>query len=176
MMPGGGGLLAGSGRISRDENDVLGRFRAAADLARADVIVRDCADNPFIAPEEIDRIVEHYRSLRPDYAFNHVPRLGNEYADGFGAEVIGRALLDRLNVEAREPRHREHVTVYVWEHPAAFPHLDRGRARRARPSRARVRHRRAGRPRWLEPFARSVGIDGTAAEIVRAKCKLKGRD
>ena len=40
-----------------DEDDVLGRFVAAADLVGADNVVRVCADNPFVDPDEIDRLV-----------------------------------------------------------------------------------------------------------------------
>ena len=39
------------------ETDVLGRFIAAARRFGADPVVRVCADNPMIAPEEIDRLI-----------------------------------------------------------------------------------------------------------------------
>ena len=42
------------------ETDVLGRFVAAAIMAKADHVVRVCGDNPLIAPEEIDRLVEFF--------------------------------------------------------------------------------------------------------------------
>jgi spore coat polysaccharide biosynthesis protein SpsF len=109
------------------EADVLGRFRDAAREFKADVVVRVCADNPLIAPEEIDRLVDLYRSLLnqgadPDrlYAFNHLPRLGNRYADGLGAEIFSQKLLHNLAHLAVAPPHREHVTTYLWEHAADY--------------------------------------------------------
>jgi len=152
-----------------DEDDVLGRFCGAALAARAQVVVRICADNPFVAPEEITRIVEHYLAVKPDYAFNHVPRLGNGYADGFGAEVLSHELLRRLSDEATTARQREHVTALIWDEPGRFaiatmsapPEL-------AYPNLAFD----VDVPEdliALEPLAARIGIDGTAAEFVQSR-------
>jgi spore coat polysaccharide biosynthesis protein SpsF len=43
------------------ESDVLGRFVSAADHAKATNIVRVCADNPFIDPIEVDRLVNFFK-------------------------------------------------------------------------------------------------------------------
>jgi spore coat polysaccharide biosynthesis protein SpsF len=106
--------------VRGDEDDVLGRFVLAARTSGAEMIVRICADNPFVAPEEIDRVVEYYLENQPDYAFNHLPRRGNGYPDGFGAEVLSRALLEEIDRLTTEPRHREHVTLYVWDHAERY--------------------------------------------------------
>ena len=37
------------------ETDVLGRFLEAANVSKADHVIRVCGDNPLVAPEEIDR-------------------------------------------------------------------------------------------------------------------------
>lgn len=103
-----------------DEHDVLGRFEQAAKQSGADAIVRVCADNPFIAPEEIDRLVRFFVSKNADYAFNHQDRLGSRYADGFGAEILRRDILDDIASKARDPRHREHVTLYLWDNAADY--------------------------------------------------------
>jgi spore coat polysaccharide biosynthesis protein SpsF len=110
-----------------DAADVLGRFDGAAAQAQADVVVRVCADNPFIAPEEIDRLTEAYAAqlqARGDptrlYLFNHITTRENRYPDGLGAEIFSRQLLRDLAARAVDPDHREHVTTYVWDHPEAF--------------------------------------------------------
>src|SRR5438093_1423019 len=59
------------------EDDVLSRFALAAEKFRTDHVVRICADNPFVAPEEIDRLVPFYMATLPDYAFNRIPRMAN---------------------------------------------------------------------------------------------------
>lgn len=110
----------GVATFTGSETDVLGRFDAAASAHAAEVVVRICADNPFICPGEIDRLLRFFAGSGADYACNHLDRLGSGYADGFGAEVLGADLLARLAAEASEPRHREHVTLYLWDHAERF--------------------------------------------------------
>ncbi len=109
------------------ETDVLGRFMAAARRFGADPVVRVCADNPMIAPEEIDRLIAFYlASLEqggdPErlYAFNHIPALGNRYPDGLGAEIFSQSLLEHLADRTASPYDREHVTHYLWEYPENY--------------------------------------------------------
>lgn len=140
-LPGDQPLLAVAERCGvavfrGSESDVLERFVGAARLTAAEQVVRVCADNPFIDPGEIDRLIRYFRDQPSDYACNHLDRLGSGYADGFGAEILAAGLLYRMADAAREPRHREHVTLYLWDHAAdfrlaavpapdalAFPHL-----------------------------------------------------
>ena len=103
-----------------DEEDVLGRFGGAARQAKADVIVRVCADNPFVSPEEIQHLIRFFAVEKPDYACNHMDRLGSRYADGFGAEILRRDVLEDMAEKAHDPRHREHVTLYLWDHPGQY--------------------------------------------------------
>lgn len=102
------------------EDDVLERFACAASEAESDVLVRVCADNPFIDPNEIERLLGAFESQRPDYAFNHLDRLGSGYADGFGAEALSRQTLERLEVLAPRGPHREHVTSFIWDRADDF--------------------------------------------------------
>lgn len=98
------------------ENDVLGRFAAAASQCGAEVVVRVCGDNPFIDPDELDRLVSHFKNNASDYACNHRDRLDNRYADGFGAEIFSNLSLQQISKITTNIRHREHVTLYIWEH------------------------------------------------------------
>lgn len=102
------------------ELDVLGRFAVAAELYGADVIVRICADNPFIDPDEIDRLLIDFTNNSCDYSCNHQQRLGNRYADGFGAEVLSNSLLQEMSRFATELIHREHATLYLWDHAKKY--------------------------------------------------------
>jgi spore coat polysaccharide biosynthesis protein SpsF (cytidylyltransferase family) len=154
--------------VRGDEDDVLRRFVLAADESGAEWVVRVCGDNPFIDPEEIDRLIALFDRERPDYAFNHLEGLDNQYADGFGAEMLTRELLGTCDQQAHEPRHREHVTSYIWDHihafrivtPPAPPEL-------AFPSLKFD----IDEPEDLErlaPMATEIGIAGRAADFVRA--------
>ena len=110
----------GVATFTGSESDVLGRFAAAAAQYRADVVVRVCADNPFVDGAEIDRLLAFFAVQDVDYACNHLDRLGSGYADGFGAEVLGAPLLARLAAECTDARHREHVTLTLWDHASAY--------------------------------------------------------
>lgn len=103
-----------------DEQNVLSRYVMVADQTAADIVVRICADNPFIDAGEIDRIVEFYLDVLPDYAFNHIPKLQNKYVDGLGAEVFKKKVLQEVNNRAFKREHFEHVTSYIWEFPDQF--------------------------------------------------------
>ena len=98
------------------EADVLGRFVGAFRMAGADNIIRICADNPFIDPGEVDRLVSYFADNPCDYACNHQDRLGSGYADGFGAEILSAALLEKMAANATDARHREHATLFLWDH------------------------------------------------------------
>lgn len=98
------------------ENDVLDRIVGAMNSAKADNVVRVCADNPFIDSEEVDRLVGFFANNKCDYACNHQDRLDSGYADGFGAEIISAKVLTAINEKATNPVHREHVTQYLWDH------------------------------------------------------------
>ena len=106
--------------IRGSETDVLSRFLLAADDSQADLVVRVCADNPFIAPEELDRLIVDHRAKNVDYSCNHQQKLSNKYADGFGAEILSYDLLKKLANQTTQQAHREHVTSYIWDNQKEF--------------------------------------------------------
>lgn len=101
------------------ENNVLNRFYEAAKIKNADHIVRICADNPLIDGGEIDNLIIFYQDNRCDYAYNHIPK-NNLYSDGFGAEIISFNLLQNLNANAKEDRHKEHCLSYITDNQNDF--------------------------------------------------------
>ena len=102
------------------EQDVLGRFVLSGKKYNANLIVRICADNPFVDPEEIDRLISFYRDNECDYACNHQAQLGSQYSDGFGAEILSFKLMTEIADRAVEKRHREHVTSFLLDNPADY--------------------------------------------------------
>jgi len=102
------------------ESDVLKRYYDAALKINADIIIRICADNPFIDPYEIDRLVKFFLNTDCDYAFNHQNKLNSNYADGFGAEIFSWFVLNKINSLAKQSAHREHITLYLWEKKHSF--------------------------------------------------------
>jgi spore coat polysaccharide biosynthesis protein SpsF len=101
--------------VRGSQNNVLDRFIQSAKIAQADIVVRVCADNPFVAAEEIDRLVIAHESGNYDYSCNHQQKLNNRYADGFGAEILSTTLLNNIADSTTQQSHREHVTSYIWD-------------------------------------------------------------
>ena len=99
-------------------SDVLDRYRQAAVVHKADVIVRVTGDCPLVDPEVIDRCLAAFAQGAFDYVSNAYPTAS--YPDGLDTEVFSRQALERAWVEAAKPSEREHVTPYLWNHPQRF--------------------------------------------------------
>jgi len=151
------------------ETDVLARFSLAIAQHPCESVVRVCADNPFVDPGELDRLVEHFELTGCDYAANTTEASG--IPDGAGAEILRSAVLETAATLATDPYEREHVTPYVTRRPdefrieqvpppePAWPYLKLDVDTKAdyRPLRALVeRLPEAGAPLW--PLDAIVGI------------------
>lgn len=123
-------LYTGQGR------DALARFVGACDHYEASAVVRVCADNPFVDPVLIDRLIstanEHSRC---DY-ISYCSRDGRpviQSALGVFAEWCRADALRVAHRAATSPTEREQVTRYLYSHPETFqlrfipvpPELDR---------------------------------------------------
>lgn len=95
------------------EKNVLSRFVGVSGDYQDESIVRVCGDNPFIAPEEVDLLVDWFAASDCDYAFNHRPAFDFVAADGFGAEIFHKCLLDDIWRVVCEPDELEHVTLHI---------------------------------------------------------------
>jgi spore coat polysaccharide biosynthesis protein SpsF len=101
------------------ENNVLNRFYEAVKNEKPTHIVRICADNPLICSDEIDNLIEFYNKNSCDYAYNHIPK-NNLYPDGLGAEIISFELLEWLNNNVTEEKHKEHCFSYISDNSDKF--------------------------------------------------------
>jgi spore coat polysaccharide biosynthesis protein SpsF len=99
------------------EDDVLGRYYAAAQAYNAEVVVRITGDCPLIDPAIVDRTIEFLHASKADYAANDVPRT---FPRGLDTEVFTMSSLGQAWRQAREPYQREHVTPYFYQHPEIF--------------------------------------------------------
>lgn len=96
------------------EEDVLGRYVSAARAARAGIIVRVTADNPFTDPGSIDRAVDAIAQATADYAIEiNLPV-------GTAGEALTWNALARIDAVAKTRRWREHVTLYAKENRHAL--------------------------------------------------------
>jgi spore coat polysaccharide biosynthesis protein SpsF len=99
--------------------DVLDRFACTARKFKAEIVVRVTADCPLIDPRIVDHVVAALgQPPRFDAASNVFPR--RTFPRGLDVEVLTRATLERLDLEVREPRLREHVTLALYERASQF--------------------------------------------------------
>ena len=104
------------------EQNVFSRFCEVNKKYKAKYIVRICADNPFIDPNEIDKIVRCSKLInkRNSYIFNHIPYKDNNYIDGVGAECIESQYFNDYEKKFKKKSYLEHVTKYIWENKKKF--------------------------------------------------------
>lgn len=104
-------------------DDVLERYRMAAEHAGCDGVVRITSDCPLAEPSLVDRLVRMWRDDDAlDYVWNtHEPR---SWPDGLDVEVVSRRALEQAAAETAEPYDREHVTPFVRDRPERFPQRD----------------------------------------------------
>jgi spore coat polysaccharide biosynthesis protein SpsF len=100
--------------------DVLDRYVGAAHAFGFDSVVRATGDNPFVDPEETDRLIAFFREGGLAYASNQ-QALGSGLPVGIGVEIFSTAALERSWDEAKDAFAREHVNPHVQRHPDAFP-------------------------------------------------------
>ena len=97
------------------EDDVLDRYYRAAKEYKVKHIMRLTADCPLISPEVCDSIAKTYFESGVDYI-----RTGKTFAEGLDCEVIGLRTLTKAWLEAKLKSEREHVTLYIRNHPELF--------------------------------------------------------
>jgi spore coat polysaccharide biosynthesis protein SpsF len=111
--------------VRGSEDDVLDRYRMAAEAADAAVVVRVTADCPLVDPALVDRLLALLGAEGLDYAAlatggPTTRQDARRWPHGLDAEAITRAALQAAWVEATEPYDREHVTTFVKARPERF--------------------------------------------------------
>lgn len=103
-----------------NKENVLLRYIESAKINNIDIIVRVCADRPFIDPEFIDDAIIYYLNNDYDLVFNHNALLNTTWPRGFGVEVFSLNLLEKIYQEKLNNEYLEHVTSYVWENSEKY--------------------------------------------------------
>ncbi|MEO7219587.1 MAG: aminotransferase class III-fold pyridoxal phosphate-dependent enzyme [Gemmatimonadaceae bacterium] len=104
-------LSAAGIRVFRGSlDDVLGRYGAACEFAKADVVVRLTGDCPLHTPDTVDEVVRAFLASDADYANNSEPY---SRPDGLDVEVFGKDSLMRAVKESLPGVDREHVTPFL---------------------------------------------------------------
>ena len=97
------------------ENDVLDRYYQAAKLLQPEYVIRITADCPLFDWRYLDQAIGGM-DAGTDYIW-----LGEDgYPDGLDLEIMRFEALKQAWVEAKLLSEREHVTLYIKNHPEIF--------------------------------------------------------
>lgn len=107
----------GVGCFRGSEDDVLARVLGAAQACRADLIVETTGDCPLIDPEVVDQVIATFLANQVDYCANV---LKPTYPRGMDVQVFPTEVLARVEQLTTDPADREHVSLYIYEHPEQF--------------------------------------------------------
>jgi spore coat polysaccharide biosynthesis protein SpsF len=99
------------------EEDVLGRVLGAVKSVGGDVIVELTGDCPLIDPRVVDHLVDEYLTNGADYCANVLKRT---YPAGMDTQVFSYAVLEKVAALTEDPSDREHVSLYIYNHPELF--------------------------------------------------------
>lgn len=111
----------GVGCFEGSENDVLDRVLKTAKIAEADIIVELTGDCPLLDPIVVDRVVDAFLSNNVDYCSN---ALQDDYSGGMDVQVFPIKILEEVATLTTDPVDREHVSLYIYEHPDRYNILD----------------------------------------------------
>jgi spore coat polysaccharide biosynthesis protein SpsF len=104
------------------ENNVLERFIETAKCYNIDVVVRVCADNPFLSIEYIENLIHHYKQKQCNYiSYKNkfgIPTIKTHY--GFFAELVELNTLIQINDLFPSHTYQEHVTNYIYDNSSNF--------------------------------------------------------
>lgn len=107
----------GVGCFRGSEEDVLDRVLQAAQGAKADVIVEITGDCPLLDPGMVDAVVQAHRTGQYDYVSN---ALGRALPLGLIVQAFATEVLAEVARTTQDPADREHVSLYIYEHPERF--------------------------------------------------------
>lgn len=97
------------------ENDVLDRYYQAARLLQPEYVVRITADCPLFDWRYLDMAIEQFKD-----GTDYMAELTESFPDGLDIEIIRYSALKRMWKEACLRSEREHVTMYIKNHPEQF--------------------------------------------------------
>lgn len=100
--------------IEGPEDDVLARYRMAAERLSADYMVRVTSDCPLLPDHMIQKHIKVAVKNGFDYCSN-VDEQARTAIDGHDVEVMSKRALNWIHENAKEQKHREHVTLGLRE-------------------------------------------------------------
>jgi len=101
------------------EDNVLNRFRKAADFFKAKTVIRLTADNPLIDYKSARALLGIHLIEKSDYSSNK-SEVNSGMPVGIGVEIFSMETLIRLDEMKLNNSYREHVNDYILDHQEQF--------------------------------------------------------
>jgi spore coat polysaccharide biosynthesis protein SpsF len=79
--------------------------------------VETTGDCPLIDPGTVDLVVETYLQSNVDYCSNVLTR---SYPIGMDTQVFATEILQDVAIRTNDPQDREHVSLYIYNHPELY--------------------------------------------------------
>jgi glutamate-1-semialdehyde 2,1-aminomutase/spore coat polysaccharide biosynthesis protein SpsF len=105
---------SGAMLIRGDTEDVLARYRIAAEAVGTDIVLRVTSDCPLIDPELCGEALKLRANENADYACNNMPP---SFPHGLDCEVFTADALRRADRSTINREDREHVTPWLRRDP-----------------------------------------------------------
>ncbi|WP_300370035.1 spore coat protein [Brachyspira sp.] len=96
------------------EEDVLNRYRKAAEKFNADIIVRATGDNPLVSVKALDMIIDYHIEKNADLSHYDLLPYGS------GVEVINYEALKFADDNSKDSFEHEHITQYHYSNSDKF--------------------------------------------------------
>ena len=97
------------------EDDVLDRYYQAAKLLQPEYVIRITADCPLFDWRYLDMAIEQLED-KTDY----MAEMSESFPDGLDLEIVKFESLETAWKQAKLASEREHVTLYIKNHPEMF--------------------------------------------------------
>ena len=109
-----------------NENDLLDRYYCCAKQFNVDPILRITPDDPFVDYQIIEKGVKIYRNTTVNFVTNHFEPT---YPEGLDIEIYSFETLEKCWKRAKLASEREHVFLYIQNHPEEFKIVNFGQER-----------------------------------------------
>ncbi len=97
-------------------NDVLDRYYQTAKLIKPEYVIRLTSDCPLFDFEILDNAIEMFEHKKCDY----LGMISETFPDGLDLEIMPFEVLKTAWEKAELTSEREHVTLYIKNHPKLF--------------------------------------------------------
>ena len=100
--------------------NVLSRYIKCARFYKAENIIRLTADDPFVDPVLIDKMIQKFKKFNYDFVTNSPNKT---YPLGLDVTIVKLKILEQIPKITKNKKHLEHVVTYLFENRNKYNYL-----------------------------------------------------